>query len=223
MNECVQASGVDTTPNIATSEPRAIRNPIITPGDQERWPLLEMSSQLCGIPLTEGDRDAIIEMDDILNTLGDEAAGLAAIQIGYPKRIFLLRNGSDNDNNVYINPSVLAISKEMKLDGEGCLSLPGMGGFFKRPKKVTLQYFDLDGKQQTETFSGFWARAVMHEMDHLDGRLITRHMEEKLSKEPRKTSFGMKITPTKIKQIQDRRDKKKRARKARRHLKSIGR
>lgn len=137
-------------------EEQNIRNPIITPGDQERFPLLEMPSRPCEIPITPADEQAIMDMDELLNTLDDEAAGLAAVQIGFPHRIFLLRNGRDDKgnatNNVYVNPVVIKQSKETSERGEACLSLPGMGGLVRRPKWISIQYFDLDGNVQTETF-----------------------------------------------------------------------
>lgn len=203
------------------------RNPIITPGDPERWPLLEMSSRSCQIPLTNADEQAIMDMDAILEALNDEAAGLAAVQIGFPHRIFLLRNGTDEEgnttNNVYINPSIVGKSKATNTTGEACLSLPGMGASIARPKSVTLQYFDLDGNIQTETFTGFWARAVCHEMDHLNGTLISKHFEEQIVKQPRRTSFGMKITPQRQKAIARRRAQKKRARTQKKRARAIGR
>jgi len=196
-----------------------VQNPIITPGDPERFPLLEMKSQLCDMPITPADEQAIILMDDILNALGDDAAGLAAVQVGVPRRIFLLRNGKNADgeveNNVYINPTIISRSRETKKDGEACLSLPGMGAVFPRPKSVVLQYMDIDGRTHEETFTGFWARAVMHEMDHLNGVLITKHLEEQLTKQVKKTKFGMKVTPQRTKTIAQRRAKNKRARAAR--------
>jgi len=203
------------------------RNPIITPGDPERWPLLEMTSRSCQIPLTPADEQAIMDMDSILEVLGEEAAGLAAVQIGFPHRIFLLRNGKDEDgnetNNVYVNPIIITKSKATSKGGEACLSLPGMGASFPRPKSVTLRFFDLDGELQEETFTGFWARAVMHEMDHLDGILITQHLEKQVAKQPRRTSFGMKITPHRSKVIAERRARKKRAKAQQKHAKAIGR
>jgi len=203
------------------------RNPIITPGDPERWPLLEMASRSCQLPLTPADEQAIMDMDSLLDALDDEAAGLAAVQIGFPHRIFLLRNGTDDEgnasNNVYVNPTVVQKSRAVSKGGEACLSLPGMGASFSRPKSVTLEFFDLDGNMQTETFTGFWARAVMHEMDHLNGILITKHLEEQIANQPRRTSFGMKVTPHRDNVIAARRDKKKRARRAKKHLRAIGR
>lgn len=203
------------------------RYPIITPNDVERFPILEMSSQECSIPVEAEDEQAIEFMDMILNELDEEAAGLAAIQIGYPRRIFLLRNGVNSngeaENNVYINPVILNRSKEQKKTGEACLSLPGMGARFNRPKKVTLQYFDLAGEMHVETFENFWSRAVMHEMDHLNGILISKHLEQEIAKQPSRTSFGMKITPHRLNVISKRRTANKAARKKRRHMKLCGR
>lgn len=206
----------------------ARQNPIITPADPERWPLLEMESQPCSIPLSETDEEAIALMDALLNNLGDEAAGLAAVQVGYPRRIFLLRNARNEEsgepeNNAYINPTVIFTSRETKNDGEACLSLPHMAGRFRRPKSVTLKFMTIDGEFKQETFTGFWARAVMHEMDHLDGRLILEHVEREVAKRPQRTKFGMQITPHRLKVIAARRAKKKRARQAQRHARAIGR
>lgn len=196
-----------------------VRNPIITPVDHDRWPLLEMPSQTCTMPLGQAEQEAIIKMDQILGVLDEEAAGLAAIQIGVPRRIFLLRNATDENglsiNTPYINPSIISKSKATKKDGEACLSLPGMMARFARPKSVTLEYTDIYGNIQTQVFNGFWARAVMHEMDHLDGVLITRHLEKEISQHTQRTKFGMKLTEQKIKQINNRRIKNKRVRKAR--------
>lgn len=195
------------------------RNPIITPADPERWPLLEMQSRLCGIPLDAAAQDAVLKMDALLDQLDEQAAGLAAVQIGVPYRIFLLRNGKNAEgktiNNAYINPTLISVSKETKKDGEACLSLPGFAGRFPRPKWVTLEYFDIHGNLRQETFRGFWARCVCHEMAHLNGVLITHELEKEMSKQPRRTKFGMKLTAQKVKQIQARRTKNKLARKAR--------
>lgn len=191
---------------------------IITFLDQERWPLLEMESMICSMPLNSDDEQVIAYMDQILNDLNDQAAGLAAIQVGYPRRIFMLRNGRDLNgnifNNVYINPVLTNISRTKKLDVEACLSIPGMQTAFPRPKSVTLQYQNISGDIVTEEFVGFWARAVMHEMDHLNGVLITKHAN--LVERENRTSFGMVLSPHRLKVIERRRAKKKRAKLARR-------
>ena len=88
---------------------------------------------------------------------------------------------------------------------------------------MELEYFDIHGNVQRESFKGFWARAVMHEMDHLNGTLIVRHLEKEVNSQPRRTKFGMKLTPHRLKVIAQRRATKKRARAAKKHAKAIGR
>jgi peptide deformylase len=182
-------------------------NTIITHNDPERFPILEVQSQECSVPLSETDLSYIEHMDAILTQLGDEAAGLAAVQIGYPKRIFLLRN--NNENKAYINPVVIAHSKEKRRRPEACLSLPGMVVRTERPKSITLQYLDLNGQQHTEHFEGFYSQCVAHEMDHLNGILLVKHLQEQYDNQSRRTSFGMKLTPQKRKAIAKRRAKKR--------------
>lgn len=186
---------------------------IITHNDQERFSILEAMSQDCGIPITETDLSHIEHMDVMLTQLGDGAAGLAAVQIGYPKRIFLLRQ--DDANRAFINPQVIAHSAEMRRRPEACLSLPGLVVRTERPKELTLKYFDLEGNEHTEKFAGFWAQAVCHEMSHLDGHLLSHELQNQFDKQARRTSFGMKITEQKTKQINSRRCKNKIARKNR--------
>lgn len=199
---------------VAVEEQPQTSNPIITPNDQERWPLLEVPSQPCSLPINDTDAAMIGKMDALLDILGDSAAGLAAVQIGYPKQIFLLRE--NGVNRPFINPVITSKSRDVKRDGEACLSLPGFGAVFKRPKSVTLQYHDLDGSVKTEEFNGFWARAICHEMDHLNGILIAHHLEQQVASQVRQTSFGMKLTPHRRKVVADRRAQNKRAKASRR-------
>jgi peptide deformylase len=182
-------------------------NTIITHNDPERFPILEVESQECSVPLSETDISYIEQMDAILTQLGDGAAGLAAIQIGYPKRIFLLRK--NDENKVYINPTVIAHSKEKRRRPEACLSLPGLVVRTERPKTITLEYLDLHGQKQIEQFDGFYAQAVAHEIDHLNGELIIKQLQGQYDNQPRRTSFGMKLTPQRRKAIAKRRAKKR--------------
>jgi len=187
---------------------------IITPQDQERWPLLEGASQPCSLPINDTDAAVIGKMDAVLDVLGEQAAGLAAVQVGYPKRIFLLRE--KGVNRAFINPVVISRSRETKKDGEACLSLPGFSAMIKRPKQITLQYHELDGEVKTEVFKGFWARCVMHEMDHLNGTIIAHHLENEMSAQVSQTKFGMKLTPHRRKVIADRRAQNKKTKASRR-------
>lgn len=189
------------------------QDPIITPQDQGRWPLMEVVSQECEFPLTDSDVSQIAKMDEVLTNLGDDAAGLAAVQIGYPRRIFVLNFGGEN--RVFINPEVVERSRDNKKDYEACLSLPGVGGRFGRPKWVELEYSSMDGEVQQERFKGFWSRAVMHEIDHLNGTLVVDRMrqayKEPVSSRTFKNQVGnMEFTPQKMKAIKKRRAKRKR-------------
>lgn len=185
-------------------------NTIITHNDHDRFPILEALSQECSVPLTETDINHIERMDAILTELGDGAAGLAAVQIGYPKRIFLLRQ--NDENRVFINPVVIGSNTEKRRRPEACLSLPGLVVRTERPKSLVLKYLDLHGQEQKETFEGFWAQAVCHEMDHLNGTLIAQHLQKQYDNQPRRTKFGMKLTPQRTKAIARRRAKKRNAR-----------
>lgn len=180
---------------------------IITHNDAERFPILEAQSQECSVPLSEVDLTYIEQMDVKLTELGEGAAGLAAVQIGYPKRIFLLRE--NDENRVFINPVVIGSSTEKRRRPEACLSLPGLVVRTERPKSLVLKYLDLHGQEQKETFEGFWAQAVCHEMDHLNGVLLVKHLQKQYDNEPRRTSFGMRITPQRNKAIARRRAKKR--------------
>lgn len=196
-------------------------NPIIVPSDPERWPLLEVPSQAVTFPISDTDANQIAAMDAVLDELDELAAGLAAIQIGYPKQIFLLRNGPTGSNGkptnqTYINPVIVSRSKSERADQEACLSIPGLITRCKRPKELTLRYSDINGDTQEQVFAGFWARAVMHEMDHLAGTLILSHLEKEMGKSVRRTKFGMKLTPHRLKVIAKRRRLNKNARKERR-------
>jgi len=186
-------------------------NTIITHLDNDRFPILEAESQPVSVPISALDLEHIERMDVTLRDLEDGAAGLAAVQIGYPKRIFLLRK--DGENRVFINPTVIARSKETRKRPEACLSLPGLVVQTTRPKSVTLKYFDLEGAEHTETFAGFWAQAVAHEMDHLNGTLLTRHLEAQYAKTDTRTKFGMKMNAHRTKAIAKRRAKNKRSKK----------
>lgn len=206
------------------SQPQAT-SPIITPADGERWPLLEVASQPCNLPINDTDAAMIGKMDALLDALDEAAVGIAAVQIGYPKRIFLLRetkhdvltNTDKSVNRAFVNPVIVSQSQGMKRDGEACLSLPGFGAVFKRPKSVTLQYFDIESDTiKIETFNGFWARAICHEMDHLNGTLIAHHLEQQMLVHRSRTKFGMQLTPHRRKVIADRRAQRKRAKSSRR-------
>lgn len=101
--------------------------------------------------------------------------GLAANQVELPYRLFVLNLESDpkarDQEYVFINP-VLTQRKGSGEAEEGCLSIPGLYGDVRRPERVTVNAFDLAGKELTLELDGLFARAVQHEIDHLDGVLF---------------------------------------------------
>lgn len=161
--------------------------PVITPNSADRFPLLFAESQPCDFPLNAQDTACIDEMHSVLDDLGDEAAGLAAVQIGYPRRIFMLRRNGVNE--VFINPVFTNVSTEKVNKNEGCLSLPGMVYRIARPRSVTLEWHNEMLSPQERTFTGFWARAVCHEMDHLNGQLLMEHADSVLQREEPRQFF----------------------------------
>ena len=107
--------------------------------------------------------------------------GLAAPQVGYAVRLFVItvidevndRKVKTEIERVYINPKIISVSEEMVGMNEGCLSIPGLYiDDIIRPKTITVTSMDLDGNSVTETISGWHARVVLHENDHLNGVLF---------------------------------------------------
>ena len=105
----------------------------------------------------------------------ENGAGLAAPQIGLALRVVVI----DVDEGFFelINPGIVATKGE-QVGPEGCLSVKGKQGTVRRPYKVKAEYRDRFGKKHKLTAEGFFARAVCHELDHLDGRLYTDIAEE---------------------------------------------
>jgi peptide deformylase len=77
-----------------------------------------------------------------------------------------------------INPKIISVSKETEFMDEGCLSLPGVFGTVKRPKKITMEAYDVDGEKFVITDDTFLARVLQHEIDHLNNILIIDKFEQ---------------------------------------------
>ena len=115
--------------------------------------------------------DAIVIqlLDDMKDTLYKaKGAGLAAVQVGMLKRIFVV--DVEEGYFEFINP-VITAQKGEQSGWEGCLSVRGKSGIVSRPMKVTLVYQDRTGEKHLLKAKGFFARAICHELDHLDGVL----------------------------------------------------
>ncbi len=107
-----------------------------------------------------------------------EGVGLAAPQVGILRRIVVIDVGEGLVE--LVNP-VITMREGEQCGREGCLSLPGRQAVVKRPRRVTVQYQNRDGALCEKTVEGLFARAVCHELDHLDGRLYIDVMERELT------------------------------------------
>ncbi|MDO9712029.1 peptide deformylase [Paracraurococcus lichenis] len=104
--------------------------------------------------------------------------GLAAPQVGELLRMFVvdLQKEEKPDPMVLVNPEIVAVSQEMSVREEGCLSLPGQYADVERPARVKIRYLDLTGARQEVEAEGLLATCLQHEYDHLDGRLFVDHL-----------------------------------------------
>ena len=123
------------------------------------------------LPLSPEDQVIIDQMIDTMNK--NKGIGLAANQVGYARRIFVMDTSNDrNRPQIFINPVIEKRAKEKLTDEEGCLSCPQKLVDVRRPIYVGLRWFCRHGEEQYKTFYHLPARVVQHEMDHLDGKLI---------------------------------------------------
>jgi peptide deformylase len=118
--------------------------------------------------------------DDMLETMYDAPGiGLAGIQIGEARRIFVIDMSKDDTARapqVFINPKLIAASADLVPHEEGCLSIPDFFAEVLRPSEVTLSYLDLDGKPHEQAFDGLMATCIQHELDHLNGVLFIDYL-----------------------------------------------
>jgi peptide deformylase len=104
--------------------------------------------------------------------------GLAAPQVGEMLRMFVvdLQKEEKPDPLVLVNPEIVAVSDELAVREEGCLSLPGQYAEVQRPARVKMRYFDLEGAKREIEADGLLATCLQHEYDHLDGKLFVDHL-----------------------------------------------
>ncbi len=119
-------------------------------------------------------------LDDMAETMYESCGvGLAAPQIGILRRVVVIDVGEELGDGYIemINPEIIA-SSGTQTDAEGCLSVPEYIGTVTRPDTLTVRAFDRYGSPFEKTVSGFFARAVCHELDHLDGVLFVDRADE---------------------------------------------
>ena len=133
---------------------------------------LKGPTQDVDIPLSDENKIIIGNMINLMYQ--HRGIGLAANQVGYNRRIFVMDNSNEkNKPQIFVNPKIEKKAKEKLTEEEGCLSCPGDLIQVRRPIYVALSWFCEHGKEQYKTFYHLPARIVQHEMDHLDGKLIT--------------------------------------------------
>ncbi|RKX20060.1 MAG: peptide deformylase [Candidatus Zixiibacteriota bacterium] len=130
-------------------------------------------------PVREIDRETKNLVDDMIATLQEaNGLGLAAPQVGVSKRIFVVDLSALDlveSLRVFINPEILETSGEVVLE-EGCLSFPGIYQKISRPEKVGIRATDRNGNLFEMEASGMMARAILHEYDHLQGKLFIDYL-----------------------------------------------
>jgi len=105
-----------------------------------------------------------------------DGVGLAAVQIGVPKRVFAIDDGSGGGWKVIVNPEITWRSKESVISEEGCLSLPEIYEDVERPQSIAVRYQNLEGETVEERLEGYPAIVFQHETDHLNGVLFIDHI-----------------------------------------------
>lgn len=148
--------------------------PILTAPD----PRLKAVSE----PVEKVDDEVRNLADDLIETMYEaDGIGLAAVQVGVPKRMLVMdiaQAQGKREPMVFINPKIVWASEEMTTMEEGCLSVPEIWDDVERPAKIRAEYQDRDGAVQTLEADGLLACCLQHEMDHLDGVLFLDHLSK---------------------------------------------
>ena len=128
------------------------------------------------------DEDLQKLMDDMLETMyAAPGIGLAAIQVGIPKRIIVLDIAQKNgprDPKFFINPEIIGKSENNSTYEEGCLSVPGQFAEIDRPDKCHIKYLDYHGQPKELKAEGMLATCIQHEIDHLEGILFIDYLSK---------------------------------------------
>lgn len=133
--------------------------------------VLRMPTQPLKFPLNKSVIKLIHDMVDTVRKAN--GVGLAAPQIGQNLQLAIIDiEEAGIPPFAIINPKITESSSEIESMEEGCLSLPGVFGEVKRPKKITIEAFDIEGKLFNITDDGFLAKVLQHEIDHLNNKLI---------------------------------------------------
>lgn len=131
-------------------------------------------------PIERVDAELEQLIDDMLETMYEAPGiGLAAIQVGVPRRLLVIdlaKEGEEPVPLVYINPEILKSSDERSVYEEGCLSIPDYYAEVERPASITVKALGRDGKETVTEADGLLATCLQHEIDHLNGVLFIDHI-----------------------------------------------
>ena len=138
--------------------------------------------RLVSLPVKVNDPELRPLVDDMFETMYEAPGiGLAAIQIGVPKRVIVMdlaKKDDPKEPRVLVNPQVLWRSEEKAAYEEGCLSIPEFYEEVERPSRVRVRFLDLAGVEQEVEADGLFATCLQHEIDHLDGVLFIDHISK---------------------------------------------
>ena len=141
--------------------------------------------RLVSDPIERIDDDLRRFADQMLETMYDAPGiGLAAIQVGVPRRMIVLDvaqredEAAERDPMVMINPEILTRSDELAVREEGCLSIPEYYAEVERPATLRVRFLDRAGKPQEIDAGGVLATCIQHEIDHLDGKLFIDYLSK---------------------------------------------
>jgi len=151
----------------------ALRDIIILPDKRLR---------LVSEPVKTVDAELRALIDDMFETMYEApGVGLAAIQVGVPKRVITADTAKKDEPKqpqVYINPEVVWSSEQKNTYEEGCLSIPEYYEEVERPAQVKVRFTDLDGKAHEVEANGLLATVLQHEIDHINGVLFIDHISK---------------------------------------------
>ncbi len=140
----------------------------------ENNPILRKKSQ----PIRKIDEEVLKLARDMAETMNiNNGLGLSACQIGNNVRMFVVLKEL-SDKNIFINPEIIKMSKKTDIVEEGCLSLPGVYLPLKRARSLKIKAIDDNNKNFKIKAKDLLARVIQHEIDHLNGILITDHAED---------------------------------------------
>ena len=134
------------------------------------------------LPVEKIGKEEQVLMDDMLETMYmAKGIGLAAIQVGVPKRIIVIDIGNrdkDKEPMYFVNPIIKNKNSEHSTYEEGCLSVPNQFAEVNRPSSCEVEYLDYNGNKKILKASGLLATCIQHEMDHLEGILFIDYLSK---------------------------------------------